>query len=100
MVRIKSIHNIGYKTAFYTSLYLLLSDSIQNILITFEPENTHHVSFEVRKQVQIHSTSCVCFAKFYFTWLKLTKQMHEKTWCQEILMYCVYLTRDSRVLAR
>ena len=28
MVWIKSIHNIGYKTAFNTSLYLLLSDSI------------------------------------------------------------------------
>ena len=45
-VRIKSIHNIGYKTAFYTSLYLLLSDSIQNILITFWPENTPPVSFK------------------------------------------------------
>ena len=46
MVWIKSIHNIGYKTAFYTSLYLLLSDSIQNILITFWPENTPPVSFK------------------------------------------------------
>ena len=46
MVRIKSIHNIGYKTAFYMSLYLLLSDSIQNILITFWPENTPPVSFK------------------------------------------------------
>ena len=46
MVWIKSIHNIGYKTAFYTSLYLLLSDSIQNILITFEPEITSPVSFK------------------------------------------------------
>ena len=46
MVRIKSIHNIGYKTAFYMSLYLLLSDSIQNILITFWPENAYLVSFK------------------------------------------------------
>ena len=45
-VRIKSIHNIGYKTAFYTSLYLLLSDSIQNILITFWPDNACLVSFK------------------------------------------------------
>ena len=36
-VRIKSIHNIGYKTAFYTSLYLLLSDSIP-----FNPKHSHH----------------------------------------------------------
>ena len=46
MVWIKSIHNIGYKTAFYTSLYLLLSDSIQNILITFWPDNACLVSFK------------------------------------------------------
>ena len=37
-VRIKSIHNIGYKTAFYRVLYLLLSDSNQNILISFGPK--------------------------------------------------------------
>ena len=51
MVRIKSIHNIGYKTAFDTSLYLLLSDSIQNILITFWPDNACLVSFKGQKVV-------------------------------------------------
>ena len=51
MIRIKSIHNIGYKTAFDTSLYLLLSDSIQNILITFWPVNACLVSFKGQKVV-------------------------------------------------
>ena len=64
MVRIKSIHNIGYKTAFYTSLYLLLSDSSQNILITFGPENASPVSFKVLRGA-IYSTSKFLDTKFF-----------------------------------
>ena len=61
-VRIKSIHKQLFKTAFCSSLYLLLSDSIQNILITFGAENACHVSFKVQS-TQIHSTSCGMFCQ-------------------------------------
>ena len=45
-----------FRIAFYSSLYLLLSDSIQNILITFGPENALSVSFKGLRGA-IYSTS-------------------------------------------
>ena len=101
MVRIKSIHNIGYKTAFYTSLYLLLSDSIQNILITFWPENAYLVSFKcqivansqyIKTSCQSSATKTAAAARVNHNNVKFGKITED---CN-----CDIYTRKSLVLAR
>ena len=96
-VRIKSIHNIGYKTAFYTSLYLLLSDSIQNNLITFGSENAPPVSFKGLRGA-IYSTSNFADGSAF----------SKKSWHNTIefrrqnlaTINCDYYARNSWVLAQ
>ena len=83
MVQIKSIHNIGYKTAFYTSLYLLLSDSNQNILISFSPKiliSYHSWVLSMYKQSTEKSLDSSVFSKKYWINNNWNKVDFGKVW--------------------
>ena len=67
-VRIKSIQQYYCRTPFCSGLYVLLSDSIQNILITFGPEKAFPVSFNVHRG-SINSTSCGLVCQIYLNFI-------------------------------